>query len=148
MYASLSAILADKGNAVYSVSPTDTVQDAVNVMVARNVGAVLVLEGGNRPVGIFTERDVLVRVVGEGKHASSVLVSEVMTPDFFVVKPSLSVREAMSIVTETRCRHLPVVENGLVVGVISIGDLTKWVARDSEIEIRHLVNYITGQYPL
>ncbi|HAZ11168.1 MAG: hypothetical protein A2X86_08645 [Bdellovibrionales bacterium GWA2_49_15] len=146
MYSTLSEVLAEKGATVYSVQSDATVQDAVMAMKAYNVGAMIVMEG-NTPIGVFTERDLLVRVIAAGLDPNEVQVTNAMTRNFFAVKPSLSVREAMAIVTEKRCRHLPVFENGILLGMVSSGDLTKWVADDSQIEIQHLVNYITGKYP-
>ncbi|MBI2519891.1 MAG: CBS domain-containing protein [Bdellovibrio sp.] len=146
MYSTLSEVLAEKGGMVYSVQSDITVHEATKSMKSHNVGAVIVMNEG-KPVGVFTERDLLFRVVAEGLDPNTMLVSDAMTRYFFAVKPSLSVHDAMAIVTEKRCRHLPVIENGILLGIVSSGDLTKWVADDSQVEIQHLINYITGKYP-
>jgi CBS domain-containing protein len=105
-----------------------------------------VVENG-QPIGMFTERDVLVRVVDGERDANKTLVSEVMTRDLIVVRPETSVSDAMSIITHRRCRHLPVMDADTVIGLVSIGDLTRWVTRHQEVEIEDLVRYITGSYP-
>lgn len=146
MYSTLSEVLAEKGGIVYQIQADATVQEAAKSMKSNNIGAVLVMNG-DTPVGVFTERDLLIRVVAEGLNPNALSVSEAMTRNFFTVRPSLSVHDAMTIVTEMRCRHLPVFENGILLGMVSSGDLTKWVANDNQIEIQHLINYITGKYP-
>jgi CBS domain-containing protein len=98
-------------------------------------------------VGIFTERDVLCRVVDEERDAAATRVAEVMTASPVVVKSEATVSEAMAIVSEKRCRHLPVVEDNKLVGLVSSGDLTKWVTRNQEFHIQNLVNFITDKYP-
>jgi CBS domain-containing protein len=139
-------LLEEKGRVVHSVAPDTTVVDAVNAMNAHRLGAVLVVEQGE-PVGIFTERDVLRRVVTPGLPPASTLVGDVMTREVIVVTPTTTVEEAMAIVTEKRCRHLPVVEQDRVTGMISIGDLTRWVTRGHVFELQQLINYITDKYP-
>jgi CBS domain-containing protein len=142
----LSMLLEDKGRGVHTVSPDALVVDAVDTMNVHRVGALLVVDQGE-PVGIFTERDVLRRVVSPGLPPSSTSVGDVMSREVIVVTPTTTVEEAMAIVTEKRCRHLPVMEQQRVTGIISIGDLTRWVTRGREFEIQQLVNYITDKYP-
>ncbi len=146
MYGFISAVLADKGRNVYTVSPRATVQQAVREMNEKGIGALLVVDY-DLPVGIFTERDVLSRVVGGGLDPGSTTLDAVMTRDLIVVEPTTSVEQAMAIMTMKRFRHLPVVDGGHVVGLVSIGDLTRWVSLNQEVEIQHLVDYITGRYP-
>jgi CBS domain-containing protein len=144
----LKTLIEHKGGEVYSVAPTATVTDAVTTMNAHRIGAVLVMEpGASSPTGIFTERDVLQRVINAGRDPDTVSVREVMTSSLVVVGPSTSVEEAMAVVTEKRCRHLPVVDGDQLVGLVSSGDLTRWMIRDQSIHIDHLVSYITDQYP-
>lgn len=143
---SLTAVLSQKGDEVYNVTPESSVLEAVQKMNQEHVGALLVCSEG-KLVGIFTERDVLIRVVDRGCDPSATRVAEVMTRELVVVKPSTSVEEAMAIVTEKRCRHLPVMEEGELRGLVSIGDLTRWVTRNQQVQIQDLVNYITGKYP-
>jgi len=110
------------------------------------VGAILVLEGG-RLVGIFTERDVLRRVVGDGLDPLGVKVSEVMSTKLTTIKPDTTVEDAMQIFTEKRCRHLPVLDGTRLDGAISIGDVTRWMADHHQAEAEHLKNYISGGFP-
>lgn len=139
----LSAILAHKGNRIFSVLPTITVADAVKVMVEHRIGSLLVMQG-SRPIGIFTERDAMCRVLHKRADAETTTVAEVMTPDPICVSADTTVEDAMSLMTERRFRRLPVVDkDDRVIGLISIGDLTKWVVRDND----ELVRYITGTYP-
>jgi CBS domain-containing protein len=142
----LQAILERKGRDVVAVSPEATVIDAVRAMNDRKTGSVLVTAASGL-VGIFTERDVLCRVVDKGLDATTVKVAEVMTTSVVTVEPAMPVRDAMSLISEKRCRHLPVMAGGELLGMVSIGDLTRWVTRDQETQIQHLVNYITDRYP-
>jgi len=143
----LSAILRDKGNDVTSIGPQTSVLDAVRVMNEVGIGSVVVVEKG-LPVGIFTERDVLRRVIDHLKDPEHTPVQEVMTKHLVVVSPTHTVKEAMSIMTLKRCRHLPVIDSNRLVGIVSIGDLTRWVSRNQQIELVDLNNYITGRYPV
>lgn len=143
----LRTVLANKSaGATHSVSPAMTVAAAVEVINANKVGSVLVMDG-QRLVGIFTERDVLRRVVGARKDPEKTRVAEVMTRELAVMKPGSTVEDAMTVISEKRIRHLPVVEDGRVVGVISQGDLNHWLIRNREVEVNQLVDYITGKYP-
>lgn len=142
----IAAVLREKGSKVYTVAPGATVLEAARAMDAHNVGSLLVVDG-DKPVGIFSERDLMRRVVVAGKDPAEVKVREVMSSEVWVVEPDTRVKEAMAIMTERRCRHLPVVEKGKVVGLISIGDLVRWISKDQEFQIRMLENYITGAYP-
>jgi len=145
MNAPISALLDRKGRSVYSVSPTMTVCEAVTEMNRQRVGSVLVLDDG-KLVGIFTERDVLRRVVGAGVDPRRTLVSEVMTAGVISITPESTVEETMVLFTEKRCRHLPVLEHGRLVGTISIGDITRWMADAHRAEAEHLKNYITSGF--
>jgi CBS domain-containing protein len=138
-------LLERKNSEVCSVSPTVTVAEAVAEMNRHRIGSVVVLDGG-RLAGIFTERDVLRRVVGAGVDPLKATVAEVMTADLVTVTPATTVDEAMEIFTEKRCRHLPVMENGRLVGVLSIGDVTRWSVDSHRSEAEHLKNYIAGGY--
>lgn len=146
MNAPITAILDRKGKNVFAVPPTVSVADAVAEMNRHRVGSVLVLDGG-RLVGIFTERDVLRRVVGAGVDPKRALVADVMTADVITISPDVSIEETMVLFTEKRCRHLPVVDNGRLVGTISIGDVTRWMADAHRAEAEHLKNYIAGGFP-
>jgi CBS domain-containing protein len=146
MNAPITAILERKGKNVFSVSPTVTIAEAVAEMNRHRVGSVLVIDE-NRLVGIFTERDVLRRVVGAGLDPKRTMVADVMTSGVITISPDVSVEETMVLFTEKRCRHLPVVENEKLVGTISIGDITRWMADSHEAEAEQLKNYITGGFP-
>jgi CBS domain-containing protein len=141
----ISAILDRKGRDVFSVSPTTTIAEAVAEMNRHRVGSVLVIDGG-RLVGIFTERDVLRRVVGASVDPSRTQVAEMMTPGVLTISPVTTIEDTMRIFTEKRCRHLPVVENGRLVGTISIGDVTRWMSDMHRAEAEHLKNYITSGF--
>jgi len=146
MHNHLSEVLREKGSTVYSVGPDHSVKQAVDLMNDKGVGSVLVMEG-ERVRGIFTERDVLRRVVAVGLSPDDTLVREVMTSDCIVVEPKTTVGETMSVITEKRVRHLPVVDGQKLLGLVSIGDLTRWVVRSQRFELKELYGYITGRYP-
>ncbi|MCS7294520.1 MAG: CBS domain-containing protein [Chloroflexota bacterium] len=146
MYGLVRDVLADKGREVFAVGPRTTVRQAVQRMNEHGIGAVLVLEG-ERPIGIFTERDVLRRVVDAGRDPDTTLVQEVMSSPVVTVRPDTPVREAMETITTLRHRHLPVVDGGKVVGLVSIGDLLRWVTYYQQREIEHMTDYITGRAP-
>ena len=144
----LSTLLAHKagGNVTHSIAPTITVAAAVDILNQAKVGSVLVMDKG-RLVGIFTERDVLRRVVGGRRDPAATLVADVMTRELAVMKPGATVQDAMRVISERRIRHIPVVEEGKVLGVISQGDLNHWLVRNREGQIQDLVDYVTGKYP-
>jgi CBS domain-containing protein len=146
MQETLHTLLESKGHTVHSIEPTSTVIDAVRKMNEERIGAVLVMDGHDL-VGIFTERDVLCRIVDEGRNPNSTLVADVMTAEPVVVTSTATVSEAMAIVSEKRCRHLPVVEDNRLVGLVSSGDLTHWVTRKQTYHIQDLMNFITDTYP-
>ena len=130
---------------MYSVGPLATVIDAVNVMNDHHVGSVLVIEGGF-PVGIFSERDVLVRVVAAHRDPRQTLVRDVMTTRLYTASPDETLLDLMRLMTERRCRHVPVMEGETLLGLVSIGDVTKATQRNLRLEVRELSNYIAGPY--
>lgn len=142
----ISALLQRKGSAVHSIAPHLSIYEAVAEMNRLRIGAIVILDGG-RLAGIFTERDVLRRVVGAGIDPKTVGVSEVMTRDVLTVAPEATVEDVAALFTEKRCRHLPVVAGGNLVGLISIGDISRWVADAHRAEAEHLRNYISGGMP-
>jgi len=142
----LRAVIEEKGGKVHSIAPTATVVEAVDVMNAAGVGALMVLDS-DLPVGIISERDLLRRVVGKRLDPETAKVADVMTRDLVVIRPDVDVEDAMAVVSEKRVRHLPVVENGKLVGVVSSGDLTRWATRDRDVQIKQLIDFITGKYP-
>ncbi|MSU25311.1 MAG: CBS domain-containing protein [Opitutus sp.] len=147
MNTSISNLLQRKGPVVHSVAPTLSVYDAVAEMNRHRIGAIVVLDG-ERLVGIFTERDVLRRVVGAGLEPKNALVADVMTSGVLTISPDTTVDAAMLIFTDKRCRHLPVVAAGRLIGVLSIGDITRWMSDAHRAEAEHLKNYISGGLPM
>lgn len=145
MNVSISVILERKGRQVFSVAPNLTIAEAVAEMNSHRVGAVLVIDNG-KLVGIFTERDVLRRVVGAGLDPKQSTVADAMTAGVITVTPQTSIDEAMEIFTEKRLRHLPVLDKGELVGTVSIGDVTRWMADAHRAEAEHLKNYISGGF--
>lgn len=145
MNAPITAILDRKGRGVFSVAPSATVAEAVAEMNRNKVGSVLVLEAG-RVLGIFTERDVLRRVVGAGLDPTKTPVTQVMTAGVQTITPAATIEETLVLFTEKRFRHLPVVDGGKLVGTISIGDITRWMADAHRAEAEHLKNYITSGF--
>jgi CBS domain-containing protein len=139
-------ILKEKGQVVHTAAPKDSVLGAVETMCSKKVGSLLVCEQG-LPVGIITERDLMTDVVLARRDPATTRVDEVMATDVVCVNTATTTEEAMAIMTERRCRHLPVVESSRIVGIVSIGDLVRWASRNHEFEIRMLTDYILGKYP-
>ena len=125
--------------AIHSVEPDTAVSACVRTMAAEKIGALIVMDG-ERLVGIFTERDALNKVLAAGRDPVATKVSEVMTKDPYCIPPTTTVGEAMELVTKRRFRHLPIVENGKVLAVISSGDLTHWLVKDQVGEVQELVD--------
>lgn len=143
MAATVQQILQNKGNASYSVAPDTTVLQALHLMAERNVSAVLVMDG-ERLSGIFTERDYARKVVLKGLASKDTKVGSLMTPNVLTVSPNHTIDDCMCIITNNHIRHLPVVDHGKVVGIISIGDAVKSVMEQQEATINHLAGYIAG----
>ena len=144
--APLSTMLGESRRPVNSVHPDTTVTESVRRMHSENIGALLVMED-DKLTGIFTERDALTKVLAAGIDPNSTKVSAVMTEDPFFIDPSTTIEEAMSIVTNRRIRHLPILHNGELVGIVSSGDLTHWLVQDREGEIRELVDVAAHTRP-
>jgi len=136
-------LLRAKGGQFFSVSPSDSVRHAIEVMATRHVGALLVMEQGQL-VGIISERDYARKVVLMDRSSKDTPVSDIMTAPAVTVTPQASVHECMQLMTARRFRHLPVVEGGRVVGVLSIGDLVKAVIEEQTQHIEQLERYIAG----
>lgn len=139
-------ILASKGRHVHRIGPEASVHDALHRMVEHNLGSIVVSDG-EEIVGIFTERDFLRRVALPGRDPRATCVCEVMTERLICVEPERSIEECMAVMTQSRIRHLPVLDNGRLAGLISIGDLVKHATDEQEVQIRYLTDYITGRYP-
>jgi CBS domain-containing protein len=136
-------ILKQKGSGVCSVRPDTTVYDALKLMAEKNVGAVLVLDG-DQPVGILSERDYARQVILKGKTSKETPVHEIMTSRIVFVRPEHHIEECMALMTDKRIRHLPVLEEGKLIGVVSIGDVVKAVISEKEFLISQLEHYITS----
>lgn len=137
MYGRLADVVAEKGSAVYVISSSDTVRAAVHEMNNKGVGALLVMDQ-RHPVGIFTERDVLRRVVDQGWDPGFTPVATVMTSDLSFASPDMSVASAMELMTAKRFRHLPVLDGDRLAGVVSSGDLLRWLTLHQEAIINQL----------
>jgi len=143
----IRTVLEGKGGEVWSVSPTATVYQAIELMAEKGVGALLVLEEG-KLVGIISERDYARKVILKGKSSRETQVREIMSDRVICAAPEQTVDDGMKLMTAHRIRHLPVVEAGNVIGVLSIGDLVKWIITAQEETIGQLESYITGKYPV
>lgn len=142
----LEAVLEHKGSEVHTVEATATVLQAVDKMCDAHVGAVLVMDG-DRLAGVFSERDLMTRVVLARKDPARTLVGDVMTRDVVSIALDTAPREAMALMTKRRVRHLPLVTGRRIVGVVSIGDLVRWTLDEREHEIAELHEYVSGRYP-
>ncbi len=135
-------LLESKGHEVTTISLDMTVFESMQLMAARNIGALLVLDAGSKLVGIVTERDYARKMYMQNKFAKDVPVTEIMTRQVVYVRPDQTNEECMALITEKRVRHLPVLENDRVIGIVSIGDLVKDTISEQEFIIHQLENYI------
>ncbi len=140
----VSELLAHKGGETVTVSADCTVYDAIKVMSERNIGAVLVVEREDTLIGILTERDYARKIVLAGRSSKTTAVSDIMTKNVVYVKPTHTVEEAMAVMTDHRCRHLPVLDDGHLTGLISIGDVVRSMIHEKDFVIDQLKHYITG----
>ncbi len=136
-------IMMSKGRDVWSISPQATAYDALQLMAEKDVGALPVIDDGQL-VGVFSERDYARKVILKGKSSKETTVGELMTKPVFYVTPERTIEDCMALMTAIRGRHLPVLENGRVVGVVSIGDVVNTIITEQKVAIRDLENYITG----
>jgi CBS domain-containing protein len=141
----INAILAQKGDEIFSISPNATVYEAIEMMSNKNVGALLVMEG-ERLVGMISERDYTRKVFLRGKRSRETSVTEIMSTQLTTTRPQEGVEKCLRLMTDKHIRHLPVLDDDKVVGVISIGDLVKWVISCQSATIAHLENYIHGGF--
>jgi len=146
MSGTVGAVLKRKGKEIWFVSPDQTVYEAIERMADKAVGALLVISD-SKLVGIISERDYARKVILKGRSSRTTLVQEIMTSPVIFVTSDQAVDECMDIMTRHRIRHLPIMENEKVLGVISIGDLVKWLVSEQEETIVHLQNYISSKYP-
>lgn len=142
MTTSIQAVLQVKGHNVEAVDPDTSVVDAVMRMNERHIGSLVVTHDGVL-LGIVTERDVLTRVLADRRDPEETRVRDVMTREPVIIDAEASIDEALAVVSERRCRHLPVLHDGVLCGLISAGDLTAWLVRDQRRTIEDLYDYIT-----
>ena len=136
-------ILKTKGNAILSITPVTFVYEALEMMVEKNVSALVVLEN-EKLVGIFTERDYARKVILKGKTSKEARIAEIMTEDLITVSPDSTIDSCMRLMTSRFIRHLPVIENDQLVGIISIGDVVKYIIEEQKFIIENMEHYITG----
>jgi len=146
MESSLTDILKEKDGHIYQIAPETSIAEAAKYMKHKRVGALLVMQG-EELIGVLSERDILMKVVAEGVNPEDAKVCKIMSRELVVIKPTLSIREAMSVVTEKRVRHLPVVSEGKLLGVVSNGDLTRRIIMEDQGHITTLYDYIYSSYP-
>ena len=138
----VSNILTNKSKVTYSVTPDTIVYDALDLMFQKNVSALLVLDGEHL-LGIFTERDYARKVILQGRASKETLIGEIMTSDLITVTPDASINDCMKLMSSRFIRHLPVLENDKVVGIISIGDVVKFIIDEQQFIIENMEHYIT-----
>ena len=139
----VSNIFQNKSTTIYSVNPDSSVLDALQIMMDKNISALLVMEGAELK-GIFTERDYARKIILQGKSSKETKIKDVMTAKLEVINLNSSIDHCMQIMTDKHIRHLPVIDNGKVAGMISIGDLVKFVIEDQKQTIEQLQNYISS----
>ena len=141
--AHVSDILRAKGGEVLKIEKSATVFDAITKIVEANVGSILVTDG-DQVVGIMSERDYLRKIAVQGRTSRDTQVGEIMSTPLIYVTPDTTIEESMAIMTDRRIRHLPVVEDDDVIGIISIGDVVKFQSREQSFQIKYLTEYISG----
>ncbi len=142
----VKAILREKSRDVWSVSPEASVYEAIEMMSEKHIGALLVISD-SRLVGAISERDYARKVILQGKSSRKTSVGEIMASPVISVRPEATIEECMRTMTDHRIRHLPIVDGEAVLGIVSLGDLVKWIISAHEQTIRDLHSYITGRYP-
>ena len=141
--AKVKDITQAKGNQIYSITPDATVYSALEQLFEKNISALLVMEG-EKPLGIFTERDYARKVVLKGKSSKETLIKEIMTSELITVEEDCSIEDAMRIMTNKHIRHLPVMAENKLAGIISIGDVVKYLIQEQQFIINNMENYIKG----
>jgi CBS domain-containing protein len=147
MTETIASILAAKGNEIWSVPPDSSVLDAIALMAEKRIGCVLVMSG-TALLGIVSERDYARKVILQGRSSKDTRVSQIMTSSVITVEPADTVEDCMRIMTQCRVRHLPVLDRGRLIGLVSIGDLVKALISDQAFTIQQLESFISGKYPV
>ncbi|MDR6773750.1 CBS domain-containing protein [Azospirillum sp. BE72] len=140
----VAAVLKRKGNRIVSASPDDTVAAVTRLLTEHRIGAVLVMDDDGQPVGILSERDIVRAIARDSATALDRPAADLMTRDLITATPTDTVADMMAVMTERRIRHVPIVDAGRVVGVISIGDVVKARIDDAELEVESLRGYVAG----
>jgi len=140
---SVRQLLEGKGTEVYTVEPDASVYDALGLMAAKEIGALLVVDG-DKPVGLISERDYARKVILKGHSSRELRVRDIMTHRVICTRPEETLEECMAVMTDKRIRHLPVLANGKVVGLVSIGDLVKAIIAEQQFVIEQLESYVSG----
>jgi CBS domain-containing protein len=146
MKTTVSEVLQRKGSEVWSVTPDTLVYRALQMMQDKAVGALVVIDEGGRIAGIVSERDYARKIILEGRSSKETFTKDIMSTELYVVAPTSKVDECIALMTEKRVRHLPVIEKGKLVGLVSIGDVVKAIIKEQRIELQHLNDYIMGKY--
>lgn len=142
----MADILKKKGNKVISIDENESIQNAMELMVRHNIGGLLITTAGGI-CGILTERDFLSKVALTKLSITDTKVKDIASCNLVAIDPAYTVGEAMAIMTDQHCRHLPVMEKDQLVGLVSIGDLVKQASEDQQAHIHYLTDYLTGKYP-
>ena len=137
-------LLKTKGNEIWSIAPQATVYEALQIMSEKDVGALLVLDKGNL-VGIFSERDYARKLILKGRFSKDTTVGELMTREVLYIESQSTIEDCMALMTAKRVRHLPVLENERLIGIVTIGDVVKQIISDREFTIQQLERYIKGE---
>ena len=141
----IAQLLNAKGNQIWSVEPKATIFEALEIMSEKEIGALLVMEDG-KLTGIFSERDYARKVILKGKSSKETPVGELMTRKVFYIDSQKTINDCMAMMTAKRIRHVPVIEDNQVVGIVTIGDVVNQIISEQEVTINHLENYITGSH--
>ena len=141
----IAQLLNVKGNQIWSVEPKATIFEALEIMSEKEIGALLVMEDG-KLTGIFSERDYARKVILKGKSSKETPVGELMTKKVFYIDSQKTLNDCMAMMTAKRIRHVPVIEDNQVMGIVTIGDVVNQIISEQEVTINHLENYITGSH--
>jgi CBS domain-containing protein len=141
----IGQLLESKGKDIWSIAPNATVFEALRIMAKKNVGVLLVIDK-EKLVGIFSERDYARKVILEGKSSKETAVGDLMTKDVYYIDPKNTLHESLAVMTSRRIRHMPVLDQERLVGIVTLGDVVKQIIADQEFTIRELEKYISGSY--
>jgi len=143
----IDTLLKDKGKDIWSIGPQETAFKALETMAQRNVGALLVIDKG-KLIGIFSERDYARKVILKGKSSKDTTVGELMTPDVFYANPENTLQEIMALMTAKHIRHMPVLKDNRLIGMVTLGDVVKQIISEQKFTIKELEKYISGGYEI